>query len=150
MIEQSRATELVQVQDQDEGAPDAAETQEIRAVQEPTDGPAPKRRRNFIRRTVARASFGVWFGLVLAAAGFGVIAFTWSKVAALTDVAQQMPYIVSGGLAGLGLILVGLMVVNLTVKRREAADRSRQLEEVRDALIGLRASIEGADVEDEA
>jgi hypothetical protein len=41
------------------------------------------------------------------------------------------------------MILLGLLVVNLSVKRREALDRARQLEEVRDALVQLRAAIEG-------
>jgi hypothetical protein len=85
----------------------------------------------------------VWLGLLVAAAGFGLIAFTWGKTAALVNVAEQIPYLVSGGLSGLGLILLGLLVVNLSVKRREARDRARQLEELRDALVQLRTAIGG-------
>jgi hypothetical protein len=90
-----------------------------------------------------RIGLGVWLGLFLAAAGFGLIAVTWGKTAGLVNVAEQIPYLVSGGLTGLGLILVGLLVINLSVKRREALERARQLEEVRDALVRLRAAIEG-------
>ena len=61
----------------------------------------------------------------------------------MTDVALQVPYVVSGGFSGLGLILLGLLVVNVSVKRRETRARERQLEELRDALAGLRAAIEG-------
>jgi hypothetical protein len=95
-----------------------------------------------MRRWFARATVGVWAGLVVTAAGFGLIAFAWSKVASLVNVADQLPYFVSGGLIGLGLILVGLLVINLSVKHKEAIDRRRQLEEVREALAGLRAAIE--------
>jgi len=41
------------------------------------------------------------------------------------------------------LILLGLLVVNISVKRRETRARERQLEELRDALAGLRTAIEG-------
>jgi hypothetical protein len=40
------------------------------------------------------------------------------------------------------LILVGLVVVNLSVKQREALERRRQLDELREAIARLRASIE--------
>jgi len=158
MIENNPTTGLVQVHEPEDGEPEevveseeVAETEVIQAVPElPSEGAPKPRRRGLLRRILSRAGFAVWFGLVLTALGFGLIAFTWAKVAALTDVSAQVPYVVSGGLAGLGLILVGLLVVNLAVKRREAEDRRRQLEEVRDALVGLRHSIEGTDVEDEA
>jgi hypothetical protein len=110
--------------------------------------PARRARRRVLRAQFARVGLGVWVGLLLTAGGFGLIAFTWGKTAALLDVATQIPYLVSGGLVGLGLILVGLLVINLSVKRREALGRQRQLEELREALVRLRASIEG-DEDDE-
>ena len=117
------------------------------------DAPAatPARRPKRFARfwAVWRTGVGVWAGLFIAAAGFGLIAFTWSKVAALVNVALQIPYLMSGGLTGLGLIMLGLLVVNLALKRREALDRHRQLEEVREALVRLRRSIEGEPEEDE-
>jgi hypothetical protein len=88
-----------------------------------------------------RTGVGVWVGLVLAAGGFGLIAWTWGKVAALVEVHLQIPYVVSGGLVGLGLILVGLLSINLSVKGREALERQRQLEEIREAIVILRAAI---------
>jgi hypothetical protein len=88
-----------------------------------------------------RTGIGVWAGLVLAAVGFGLIAWTWGKVAGLVEVHLQIPYLVSGGLVGLGLILVGLLAINLSVKGREALERQRQLEEIREAIVILRAAI---------
>jgi hypothetical protein len=110
---------------------------------------SPRRRRFAKLWQVLRTGVGIWVGLFIAAAGFGLIAFTWSKVAALVNVALQIPYLMSGGLTGLGLIMLGLLVVNLTVKRREAVDRHRQLEEVREALVRLRVSIEGEPEDEE-
>ncbi len=101
-----------------------------------------KRRFLWLRR-LSHTGFGVWSGLVIVAAGFGLLAYTWSQTAALVNVALQVPFLVSGGLIGLGLILVGLVVISLAVRRREALERRRQLEEVSEALIRLRTSIEG-------
>jgi len=107
------------------------------------EAPHPKRRRRNPFAWVGRTGIGVWIGLLFAVGGFGLLAYTWGETAALTDVALQVPYVVSGGFSGLGLILLGLLVVNISVKRRETRARERQLEELRDALAGLRAAIEG-------
>lgn len=109
--------------------------------------PTKARRRAGRFQRFWRVGAGVWAGLIIIAVGFGLIAFTWGKVAALVDVALQLPYLASGGLAGIGLILLGLLVTNLAVKRREALERSRQLDEIREALVRLRTAIEG-DTED--
>lgn len=112
-------------------------------AQAPVPGsPHPKRRRRNPFAWIGRTGIGVWIGLLFAAGGFGLLAYTWGETAALTDVALQVPYVVSGGFSGLGLILLGLLVVNISVKRRETRARERQLEELRDALAGLRAAIE--------
>jgi hypothetical protein len=65
------------------------------------------------------------------------------------NVALQLPYMLSGGFVGLGLVMLGLLVVNLAIKRKEAFDRHRQLEEVREALVRLREAIEGPAEEEE-
>jgi hypothetical protein len=65
---------------------------------------------------------------VLNAAGFALLAFTWGRVAGLTDVAFQLPYLVSGGFTGTGLVLVGLTTIAIGSRRREAAERARQME----------------------
>jgi hypothetical protein len=81
----------------------------------------------------------IWAGVVLCALGFGLIVFTWGRVAALLDVSLQLPYIVSGGFTALALILVGLMVINIATKRQDAAERSRQLTELRELLAEMRS-----------
>lgn len=106
---------------------------------------SPSRRRGGRLQRFVRVGTGVWVGLFIVAAGFGLIAFTWAKVAALVDVALQLPYLVSGGLGGLGLILLGLLVTNLSIRRRESLERARQLDEVREALVRLKNAVQGGD-----
>lgn len=81
-------------------------------------------------------------GIVLTLAGFGLIIYGWAKVAGLTDVWRQMPFIVSTGFPGLGLVMSGLLVINIAAKRQDAAERNRQLDTLTDALHELRQTLE--------
>lgn len=83
-----------------------------------------------------------WVGVAVAAAGFGVLAYTWGRVAALGNVALQVPYVVSGGAGGLGMLVVGLALVGIAARRADSAERSRQLRELRDVLADLRSTLE--------
>ena len=96
------------------------------------------------RFAALRASYPawIWAGVVLCAAGFILLVYTWGRVAALLNVALQLPYIVSGGFTGIGLILVGLTVINIATKRQDAAERTRQLTELRELLAEMRQSLE--------
>jgi hypothetical protein len=84
-------------------------------------------------------------GLLIAAVGFGLLVLTWAKVAGEGNVAFQMPYIVSGGMTGLGLIMGGLILVNIAAKRQDAAERGRQMEQLRESLDDLRATLRELD-----
>jgi hypothetical protein len=81
-------------------------------------------------------------GVVLGAAGFVLIAIAWSNIAGLTDVSKQMPYLVSAGFTGLGLVMAGLLVVNLAVKRRDADEQRRQIEHLTAVLDDLKRTLE--------
>jgi hypothetical protein len=89
----------------------------------------------FLRST---SPFWIYAGLVLIGVGFTAIGITWGKVAAELQVALQLPYLVSGGLTGLSLIIIGATVINIAVKRRDAAKRTRQLEQLAEILRNLR------------
>ncbi|MCU1587367.1 MAG: hypothetical protein JWN31_860 [Frankiales bacterium] len=78
-----------------------------------------------------------YIGIAIAAAGFVLILIAWGKVAGLTNVALQMPYLVSGGLIGLGLVMVGVTTVNVAAKRRDAVLREQQTALLADALREL-------------
>lgn len=71
-----------------------------------------------------------WIGLGAAAFGLALIAYTWGRVAGTLSVALQLPYIVSGGLIGIALVVVGAAIISLSARRRDAWLRSRQLGEL--------------------
>jgi hypothetical protein len=84
-----------------------------------------------------------YVGIAVAAAGFVLIAYAWGKVAGIANnVALQLPYIVSGGLTGLGLVMVGVTIVNVAAKRRDALERQQQTQLLADALTELRNALE--------
>ena len=78
-----------------------------------------------------------YIGIAVAAAGFVLLAVAWGGVAGEANVARQVPYLVSGGLFGIGLILVGLTIVNVAAKRRDAALRERQIQLLASAVRQL-------------
>ena len=82
-----------------------------------------------------------YIGIGLSAIGFVLIAYTWGRVAGLTNVSLQLPYLVSGGLTGLGFIIVGVTVINGAAKLQEAADRERQIQQLTLILRELRTAL---------
>ena len=83
-----------------------------------------------------------YLGILLTLAGFGLIAIAWAKVAGLTDVWRQMPYLLSAGFPGLGLVMTGLLVINIAAKRQDAAERARQMETLTEALHDLKGALD--------
>jgi hypothetical protein len=88
-----------------------------------------------------------YVGIIVAAAGFALIFYAWSKVAGIADnVALQMPYLVSGGLTGLGLVMVGVTIINVAAKRRDARLREQQTQLLADALHELRSALDDGQI----
>ena len=115
---------------------DAAPSDTVQAGKPPK---APKASSLSVPRLPLNATAGVWAGLVVAALGFGTIFFSWIKVAATLDVGRQMPYVVSGAMTGLGMIVVGIAIVDMTVRRQDRQERRQQLATMRHVLEELRA-----------
>ena len=82
-----------------------------------------------------------FIGMGVAIVGFVLILVAWGQVAGETQVYLQLPYLVSAGLTGLGLVMVGLTVVNVAAKRRDAADRDRQMDQLVSILAELKATL---------
>jgi len=80
-------------------------------------------------------------GVIIALVGFALIGFAWSKVAGLVDVWRQMPYVVSAGLPGIGLVMTGLVIVNVSSRRQDGAERARQMDTLSEALRDLQRSL---------
>ena len=83
-----------------------------------------------------------YLGIAVAAIGFVAIVFAWAQSAGETNVALQVPYLISGGMVGLGLVMVGVTVVNVAAKRRDALLREQQTELLAAALRELSAALD--------
>jgi hypothetical protein len=83
-----------------------------------------------------------YIGVGVAVLGFLFILLAWGQVAGETQVYLQVPYLVSAGLSGLGLVMVGLTIVNVAAKQRDGADRDRQIDQLVSILDELRGTLE--------
>ena len=86
---------------------------------------------------------GTYAGIGLVALGAVLLVIAWGRVAGKAEVALQVPYVVSAGFIGLGLIAAGLTVVNINAKLADARERSRQISELRDLLSELHRAVAG-------
>ena len=82
-----------------------------------------------------------FIGVGVAVVGFVLILIAWGQVAGETQVYLQVPYLVSAGLTGLALVMVGLTIVNVAAKQRDAADRDRQMDQLVSILGELKAAL---------
>jgi uncharacterized membrane protein len=65
-------------------------------------------------------TFGGKLGLLFCLAGFVAIWAGWNGAASYNDIRRQFPYLISGGVAGLALVVIG---VGLMVVQSQRADR---------------------------
>ena len=83
----------------------------------------------------------VYVGVLVALAGFILLGVGWARVAGLVQVWEQLPYLMSAGLPGLGLVMTGLVIVNVSARRQDGAARARQLRMLSEALHDLQRSL---------
>jgi hypothetical protein len=81
-------------------------------------------------------------GLALTLAGGVLLLVAWGKTAGVTNVALQVPYLVSAGCSGLALVAVGLTVVNLAAKAQDATRRRAQASELHALVAELRQALD--------
>lgn len=84
----------------------------------------------------------VWIGVGLLTAGVALLFVAWAETASRTNVAFQIPYVISAGFGGLGFIVLGLTTLNLAAKREQTRDRDRQAAEMRALLADLRRAVD--------
>ena len=82
-----------------------------------------------------------YIGVGVSVLGFVLILIAWGQVAGETQVYLQVPYLVSAGLSGVGLVMVGLTIVNVAAKQRDAADRDRQIDQLVSILDELKSAL---------
>lgn len=73
--------------------------------------------------------------------GFILIAVAWGQVAGETQVHLQLPYVVSAALVGLGLVIVGLTVLNIATRQRDGLDHDRQIAHLINIMEELRETL---------
>ena len=69
-------------------------------------------------------------GLLFAAIGFAVIGFGWNGAAREALVDKQFPYLISGGVGGLALVMFGGVLLLMAQLRSERAKLAAQIEEM--------------------
>jgi hypothetical protein len=79
----------------------------------------------------------------LTAIGFLLIVLAWNGAASLDFVQGQIPFLISGGLAGVGLIGVGLTLALVMEMRRSNAQVVAKLEQVSELLAGAASATAG-------
>jgi hypothetical protein len=101
---------------------------------EGTDGtdPVAAERARRVREVWSRmgGKLGVGFSLT----GFLVIFLGWNGAAGVDRVPAQMPYLISGGFAGLALVVVGVGLLVVQSNRADRAALQATIRELRDAL----------------
>lgn len=107
-------------------------------------GPARRRRLNLRVPTWLKGNSPAptFIGVGVAIFGFVLIMIAWGQVAGETQVYLQLPYLVSAGLTGLALVMVGLTIVNVAAKQRDAVDRDRQIDQLISILGELKATMD--------
>lgn len=102
----------------------------------------PPSRAALIVDTVRRRWAGMAgrIGLGLSVLGFLVILLAWNGAAGLDYASGQLPYLLSGGAGGVGLIVVGAALLVSESNRRDRAVLERQLTELNAMLARLSAA----------
>lgn len=77
-----------------------------------------------------RVRLGRLLGLIFMTAGFMVIGKAWDGAASINFAQGQIPYLLSGGFMGLGLIVTGATLLGLSTVRAEREITSKQFDEM--------------------
>jgi len=92
----------------------------------------------------ASAPTWVWVSVVVGLVGFVLIAVAWGAVSGESEVYRQTPYVVSAGIFGLALVMVGLTVLNVSTRQRDALERERQIDRLVEVMEDLRLELREA------
>ncbi|MDP9388225.1 MAG: hypothetical protein M3Q48_10035, partial [Actinomycetota bacterium] len=79
-------------------------------------------------------------GMAVVLAGAVVVFLGWNGAASYDRVPAQFPYLISGGVAGLGLVVVGAALLVIDASRRDRAALQASVEDLRRAVEDLAAA----------
>lgn len=81
-----------------------------------------------------------YLSTALIVGGFLLIALAWNGAASVFLVDQQIPFVVSGGLTGIGMIMAGCTLALAQEIRKASAEISAHMERVSRAPAGVEES----------
>jgi len=92
------------------------------------------------------AKLGGVLGIAYCIAGFGVLFLGWNGAASSDRVEEQLPYVISGGMAGLALVVIGAALIVTDSLRNDRVEMKDALDELRRtiAATGSAAPSSGA------
>jgi hypothetical protein len=94
-------------------------------------------------------TLGGKLGLFFCIAGLAVIWAGWNGAASYNDIRKQFPYLLSGGIGGLALVVIGAALMVIQSQRADRVQIEANLVELRnilDRMTGV-ATTNGADVD---
>jgi hypothetical protein len=94
-----------------------------------------------MRRTWSR--LGGQLGLGCIAGGLLLIGLAWNGAASVDFVSGQVPYLLSGGALGLGLVVLGAAMIVIQNSRRDRSLIEAQLKELNTAITRLANAVGG-------
>jgi len=83
------------------------------------------------------SQLGGKLGVAVLLVGFVVIFLGWNGAASFNDLRQQFPYVISGGIAGLALVVVGAALLLVESLRTERAELQSSVDELRRAIESM-------------
>jgi hypothetical protein len=86
---------------------------------------------------------GGQLGVLFCLAGLVLIWVGWNGAASYNDIRQQFPYLISGGIAGLALVIIGVGVFVLQSARADRVQLEANLIELRNILDRMTGSATG-------
>lgn len=91
--------------------------------------------------------FGAKLGLTLSVVGFVLIFLGWNGAASTDRVASQFPYLISGGIGGLALVVLGATLILVDVRREDRERLESVLAEIKAAVERLAPPVEEEEVD---
>jgi hypothetical protein len=86
---------------------------------------------------------GGQLGILFCLAGMVLIWVGWNGAASYNDIRQQFPYLISGGIAGLALVIIGVGVFVLQSARADRVQLEANLTELRKILDRMTGTASG-------
>ena len=95
-------------------------------------------------------TLGGKLGLAFCVAGLAVIWAGWNGAASYNDIRKQFPYLISGGLGGLALVVIGVGLMIIQSQRADRVQLESNLVELRNILerMGSAPTTNGAEASD--